>query len=72
MKVFVVDDAPQTRLELVELLTAVEGLEVVGQAGSVDEALTGLEATVPKAVTLDEDDRSDIHSIPRPSSDRES
>jgi two-component system, NarL family, response regulator DevR len=53
MKVFIVEDASQTRQELVELLTAVEGVEVVGQAGSVDEALTGLKTAVPEAVTLD-------------------
>ena len=53
MKVFIVEDAPQTRQELVELLAAVKGLEVVGQAGSVREAIAGIEATAPQAVTLD-------------------
>jgi DNA-binding NarL/FixJ family response regulator len=53
MKVFIVEDALQTRQELVELLTAAKGFEVVGQAGSVHEALTGIEATAPEAVTLD-------------------
>jgi two-component system, NarL family, response regulator DevR len=53
MKVFIVEDAPQTRQELVELLAAVKGLEIVGQAGSVREAIAGLEATLPHAVTLD-------------------
>ena len=53
MKVFIVEDAPQTRQELVELLAAVKGLEVIGQAGSVREALKGIEATAPEAVTLD-------------------
>ena len=52
MKVFIVEDAPQTRQELVELLAA-DGFEVVGQASSVREALTGIEATTPEAVTLD-------------------
>jgi DNA-binding NarL/FixJ family response regulator len=52
MKVFIVEDAPQTRQELVELLAA-DGFEVVGQASSVREALTGIEATAPEAVTLD-------------------
>jgi DNA-binding NarL/FixJ family response regulator len=37
LKVFIVEDAPQTRQELAELFAAVEGLEVVGQAGSVRE-----------------------------------
>ena len=53
MKVFVVEDAPQTRQELIERLAATKGLELVGQAGSVREALAGLEATVPEALTLD-------------------
>jgi two-component system, NarL family, response regulator DevR len=52
MKVFIVEDAPQTRQELVELLAA-DGFEVVGQASSVREALKGIEATAPEAVTLD-------------------
>jgi len=30
-----------------------EGLAVLGQASSVSEAITGIEATVPEAVTLD-------------------
>jgi DNA-binding NarL/FixJ family response regulator len=53
MKVFVVEDAPQTRRELVELLAAAKGLEVIGQAGSVREALKGIETTAPGAVILD-------------------
>jgi CheY-like chemotaxis protein len=53
VKVFIVEDAPQTRQELVELLAAVKGLEVVGQAGSVREAIAGIESTTPQAVTLD-------------------
>jgi two-component system, NarL family, response regulator DevR len=53
MKVFIVEDAPQTRQELVELLAAARGLEVIGQAGSVREALKGIEATAPEAVILD-------------------
>jgi two-component system, NarL family, response regulator DevR len=53
MKVFIVEDVPQTRQELAELLAATEGLELVGQAGSVREALLGLEATAPEGMTLD-------------------
>lgn len=53
MKVFIVEDAPQTRQELVELFAAEKSFEVVGQAGSVHEALTGIEATGPEGVTLD-------------------
>jgi len=53
VKVFIVEDAPQTRQELVELLAAAEGFEIVGQASSVREALTGIAAAAPEAVTLD-------------------
>ena len=53
MKVFIVEDAPKTRQELVELLAAAKGLEVIGQAGSVREALKGIEAAAPEAVILD-------------------
>jgi len=53
MKVFIIEDAPQTRQELVELLATLERFEVVGQASSVREALTGIEAAAPEALTLD-------------------
>lgn len=53
MNVFIVEDAPQTRKKLTDLLGGESGLEVVGQAGSVREALLGIEATSPEAVILD-------------------
>jgi two-component system, NarL family, response regulator DevR len=53
MKVFIVEDVAQTRQELVELLAAVEGFEVVGEASSVREALSGIEAAAPEAMILD-------------------
>lgn len=53
MNVFVVEDAVQTRLELVELLAADPGLTVVGQAGTVREAIEGIDKTAPEALTLD-------------------
>jgi two-component system response regulator DevR len=53
MNVFVVEDTPQTQKELVDLVTSEKGFEVVGQAGSVREALAGIEATLPEAVLLD-------------------
>jgi DNA-binding NarL/FixJ family response regulator len=52
-KVFIVEDVLETRSELARLLAATQGLEVVGQAGSVREALAGIEANAPEAVTLD-------------------
>ena len=53
MKAFIVEDEPETRQGLVELFAAVKGLGVVGQAGSVREAIAGIEATAPQAITLD-------------------
>ena len=53
MNVFVVEDAPQTRQELVELLVANPRLTVVGQAGSVREAIEGIEKMAPEGLTLD-------------------
>jgi two-component system, NarL family, response regulator DevR len=53
VNVFVVEDALQTRQELVELLAGNPGLTVVGQAGSVCEAIDGIDKTEPEALTLD-------------------
>jgi len=53
MKMFIVEDVPQTRQALAEIFAAQEGFQLVGQAGSVREALDGLQAIVPDAMTLD-------------------
>ena len=53
MRVFIVEDVTETRQKLAELLAAVDGLEIVGQAGSLRQSLTGIEATAPDAVILD-------------------
>jgi two-component system response regulator DevR len=53
VNVFIVEDTAQTCQELVELLTALPGFNVVGQAASVREAIDGIERTTPEAVTLD-------------------
>ncbi len=53
MNVFIVEDAPQTRKELADLLVGENGFEVVGRAGSVREALAGIEANLPEAIILD-------------------
>jgi two-component system response regulator DevR len=53
MNVFIVEDALQTRKELADLLQGKCGFEVVGQAGSVREALAGIEAALPEAIILD-------------------
>ena len=53
MNLFIVEDAPKTRKELVNLLADEEGFAVVGEAGSVREALVGIKATLPEVVVLD-------------------
>jgi two-component system response regulator DevR len=53
MNVFIVEDAPKTRKELANLLADEKGFAVVGEAGSVREALVGIKATSPEAVLLD-------------------
>jgi two-component system, NarL family, response regulator DevR len=53
VNVFVVEDALRTRQELIELLTGNPGFTVVGQAGSVREAIEGIDKTAPEALTLD-------------------
>ena len=53
MNVFIVEDAPKTRKELTDLLANEKGFAVVGEAGSVRDALVGIEATLPEAVLLD-------------------
>src|ERR1700693_4686628 len=53
MNVFIVEDGLQTRKELADLLGDEKGFSVVGEVGSVREALVGIEATLPEAVLLD-------------------
>src|ERR1700693_3551286 len=53
MNVFIVEDGLQTRKELADLLADEKGFSVVGEVGSVREALVGIEATLPEAVLLD-------------------
>src|ERR1700735_451229 len=53
MNVFIVEDSLKTRKELANLLADEKGFAVVGEAGSVREALAGIEATLPEAVLLD-------------------
>jgi DNA-binding NarL/FixJ family response regulator len=53
VNVFIVEDAAQTRQELVELVADLPGFNVVGQAGSVQEAIDGIDRTAPEALTLD-------------------
>jgi DNA-binding NarL/FixJ family response regulator len=53
MKVFIADDSPLFRSQLIEMISDLEGVEVVGQAGNAQEALEAITAQPPDVVTLD-------------------
>lgn len=51
--IFIVDDSKVLRDRLVSMLSEVEGIEVVGQAGNAAEAISGIRRLRPRAVVLD-------------------
>lgn len=51
--VFIADDSPVIRERLAELLSAVEGVTVVGQAADVPSAKDGITRTRPDVAILD-------------------
>ncbi len=53
MKALVVDDEPLARRELRRLLAAFPSVQVVGEAGNIDEARERIEALSPDVVFLD-------------------
>ena len=53
MNVFVVEDAPEVRKRLVAILRTVDGVDVVGEAGSVRGAVDGVLATAVDVMLLD-------------------
>jgi DNA-binding LytR/AlgR family response regulator len=53
MKALVVDDEPLARRELRRLLAAFPSVEVVGEAGNIDEARASIEDLKPEVVFLD-------------------
>jgi two-component system LytT family response regulator len=53
MRALVVDDEPLARRELRRLLTAFPSVQVVGEAGNIDEARECIEALSPDVVFLD-------------------
>ena len=53
MRVLVVDDEPLARRELRRLLDAFPSVEIVGEAGNIDEARAGIEKLSPDVVFLD-------------------
>jgi len=52
-KVFIVEDSPSVRRRLIELLSELEGIAIVGEAESPDEAVAGILRTHPHCVVLD-------------------
>ena len=52
-RVFVVDDVPSMRERLHELLGEIDGVDVVGDAGTPGDAITGILRTHPDYVLLD-------------------
>jgi len=53
MRVLIVDDEPLARRELRRLLDAFSLVEIVGEAGNIDEARAGIEKLSPDVVFLD-------------------
>jgi two-component system response regulator DevR len=52
-KVFIVEDSTAVRSRLVELLGEIDGVCVVGEAQTPDEAVAGIRRTQPHCVILD-------------------
>lgn len=53
MKVFIVEDSPDVRERLLDIVRDVEGMEVVGDAATFDDAIRGILATLPQVAILD-------------------
>jgi len=53
MKALIVDDEPLARRELRRLLAAHRSIQIVGEAGDIDEARGCIESLVPEIVFLD-------------------
>ena len=52
--VFIVDDSPLIRTRLAEMVTAMSGMRLVGEAATANEAIAGIKRTQPDAVLLDQ------------------
>ena len=53
MQVFIVEDSPPVRARLADMLQALPGIEVVGQAGQAQAAIREILAARPDVVLLD-------------------
>ena len=53
LMVFLVEDSPAIRARLATTIKGIEGAELVGEAGTVGDAIKGIRSTHPGAVILD-------------------
>ena len=53
MKVYIVEDAPETRRDIANALAPMKDIEVVGEAESILDARKGIYSSSPEAVILD-------------------
>jgi DNA-binding NarL/FixJ family response regulator len=53
LRVFLVDDSPEIRARIATTITGIDGASLVGEAGTVAEAIDGIRSTTPGAVILD-------------------
>lgn len=53
MMVFIADDSDPVRERLIDLLSEIDGAEVLGQATNYDEAVRGIRSLKPHVVILD-------------------
>jgi DNA-binding NarL/FixJ family response regulator len=53
MKVFLIDDSAQVFERLLEMLAPLPGVQVIGHAADIPEALLGLRTAIPDVVLLD-------------------
>ena len=53
MKVFIADDSPIVYERLINMLSKLKGIEIIGKAQDVDEATNSIQRLKPDAVILD-------------------
>jgi DNA-binding NarL/FixJ family response regulator len=53
LMVYLVEDSPAIRARLATTIRGIEGARLVGEAGTVGEAIEGIQSTRPGAVILD-------------------
>ena len=53
MNLFVVEDAPEVRKRLINMVQTVPGINVVGEAETVNEAIEGVLGSAADALLLD-------------------